>query len=523
MNKKLLFTCLITLILSHVTIAQSFGPDVIIKSDTVNQRNIEISAAFNGWLYSAYSTVDVAADAGGITISKSVDGGYTWTTMDSYSSTGVRYESLDLVVTGSDTNSLMLFLVGVNHNINTGNYTIFVDNYNATTGNFINAKYSLQKGTNRVYDVEIASDYELPAAGANPYSVALLYSAYSSSYDSVVSVVSIDGGATFANRQTVATTGSYFRNISLDYGRSLSASNGRYFAAWERLPSGVARTGNIFTSRNQSTVDGSWITPVNLDSLSSTMIGLCRNPRIAVSQSANDNDSGSVSSIVTVDRDYTGDGSDYDMLGFYNKRAHYTNFWYRFDVVNSNENDMMSDVLYEDVNQKFHMVYFDSTGQHLNYITNDLNLLTPSTWVTSQLSMNDSAGLTEIPIPRIVFRPTINEIGLAWINEGNGGNGVATFDIESFQFAGIAEENAEFNALLYPNPVKTNLFIEVDDAVAQLPTELIITDLNGRIVRTAQLEGQTTISIAVDDLSNGTYMIRLTNENGFASRIFIKE
>jgi len=523
MNKKLLFTCLITLILSHVTIAQSFGPDVIINPETINQRNVEVSAAFNGWLFSAYTTEDTGTNTGGFTITKSIDGGYTWTTLYSLSSTGNRYESLDLVVAGTNENALTLFFTGVNHNLTTGNYTVFIDKYNASTGNFISNAYNLQKGTNRVYDVEIASDYKFPALDASPYSVALLYSAYSSTYDSVVSIVSIDGGATFANRQTVATTGSYFRNISLDYGRSLSASNGRYFAAWERLPSGVARTGNIYTSRNQSTVDGSWITPVNLDSLSSTMIGLCRNPRIAVSQTTIDNDSGSVSSIVTVDRDYVGDGSDYDILGFYNKRAHFTNFWYRFDVVNSGENDMMSDVLYEDVNQKFHMVYFDSTGQHLNYITNDLNLITPSTWVTSQLSMNDSAGLTEMPMPRIVFRPTINEIGLAWLNEGNGGAGVATFDIESFQFAGLAEENAEFNALLYPNPVQTNLFIEVDEAVAQLPTELVITDLNGRIVRTSQLEGQTTSSIAVEDLANGTYMIRLTNENGFASRIFIKE
>jgi len=523
MNRKLLFTCFITLIFSNVTIAQSFGPDVIIKPQALNQRNVEISAAFNGWLYAAYSTFDTGTNSGGISINKSVDGGYTWNTLYSFSVNDTRYESLDIVVTGTDENSLALHIVGVRHDLLAGTYSIFVKRFDATTGNFLDSPYNLNKGTNRVYDVEIASDYKFPAVGSSPYSVALLYSAYNSTFDSVVSVISLDAGATYTTRSTVATTGSFFRNVSLDYGRSVSASNGRYFAAWERVATNNGRNGNIYTSRHQSTITGNWITPVNLDSLGSNMIGLCRNPRIAVSQSLDDNDSAAVTSLVTVERDYNGDATDYDMLGFYNKRAHFTNFWNRFDVVNSGENDMMSDVVYEDVNKQFHLVYFDSTDQRLVYATNGLNLLSPSTWTTVQIGMNDTLAITNKPMPRIVFRPTINEIGLAWIDEGNGVNGVAKFDLQSFQFAGLSEENAEFNTLLYPNPVKTNLFIEVDNAVAQLPTELTITDLNGRIVRTTQVAGLTTIAIAVEDLSNGTYMIRLTNTNGFASRLFIKE
>ncbi len=522
MNKNILLAAILTVFTAIVTFGQAFGPDVIIQQDTLNQRNVEITTAFNGWIFEAHSTVDEAANSGGITISKSTDGGYTWTVLDSYISQDIRYEALDLVVAGTSEASLTLYVTGVNHNIASGSYTLYVDRYDAVTGSFIGSNYNLNKGTNRIYDVEIASDYMNPAMGASPYSVGLLYSCYSSTYDSIVSVVSIDGGANFANRNTVGTTGSYFRNVSLDYGRSTSASNGRYFAAWERLPSSSARTGNIYTSRNSSTVDGNWITPVNLDSLSSTMIGLCRNPRIACSRGAFDNDSGSVSSVVLVDRDYNADGSDYDMLGFYNKRSHYTNFWYRLDIVNSGENDVTPDILFAEADTMFHAVYFDSTKLKLTYVSNEYNLISPSSWNSVQSGMNDIPTASLHPIPRIAYRPGINELALAWIDEDATG-GVAKFDIESFIYAGVNEQKQEMNALLYPNPVKDQLFIELDEAMSQLATQLTITDLNGRVVRNVQLDGQTTLSITVDDLANGTYMLRLDNQKGFASRLFVKE
>lgn len=521
MNKNILLTIILTVFTTVITFAQAFGPDVIITPDTLNQRNVEITTAFNGWIFAAQTTVDESANKGGVTISKSTDGGYTWAVMDSYSSTDIRYEAIDLVVAGTSEASLTLYISGVNHNLTTGTFVLYVDRYDAVTGGFIGSNYNLNKGTNRIYDVELASDYAMPAVGASPYSVALLYSCYSSTYDSIVSVTSIDGGATFSLRNTVGTTGSYFRHISLDYGKSVSASNGRYFAAWERIPSSTARTGNIFTSRNSSTVDGAWITPVNLDSLSTPMIGLCRNPRIACSRGTFDNDSGSVTSVVLVDRDYLGDGSDYDLLGFYNKRSHFTDFWYRLDVNNTGENDVTPDILFAEADTMFHAVYFDSTNLRLTYVSNEYNLLSPSSWSTVQAGMNDVPSASVNPNPRIAYRPGINELALAWIDEDATG-GVAKFDIENFISAGMNEKQ-EMNALLYPNPVKDQLFIELDDAMSQLATQLTITDLNGRVVRNIELDGQTTLSISVNDLANGTYMLRLDNQKGFASRLFVKE
>lgn len=520
MKAKLYFLLFTALFCTGAAYSQ-FGPDVTIQSDTTNQRRVEITTAFNGWMFAAYATEDVAADKGGITITKSTDGGYTWSVIDSYFPSGIRYPAHDIIVTGTDTNSLKVTLIGVNYNVASNSYVVFVDNYNGTSGVFTGSTYNLQKGTNKVYDVELASDYNYPAVGASPYSISLLYSCYSPSFDSIVSVTSLDAGQSYTNRQTVATTGSYFRNISLDYGRSSSASNGRYFAAWERLSSSSARNGNIYTARNVSTVDGGWNTPVNLDSLSSTMIGLCRNPRIAVSKSTVDNDSGSVTAIVLVDRDYNADGSDYDLLGFHNRRAHFTDFWYRLDVNNSGENDMTPDIAYDDSNKVFHAVYFDSTNLDLRYVTNEWNLVNASTWTTVSNGMNDNAAATALPYPKITYRRMADEIGLAWIEEGAAGDGIAKFDVESFMYASTEDQVKELNAFLYPNPVKNTLHIELEgEATTSIVT---VTDLNGRQVRKMQLDGQTLLSLDVDDLSTGTYLLRIENKHGFASAMFVKE
>jgi hypothetical protein len=401
---------------------------------------------------------------------------------------------------------------------------MYVDHYNARTGVFIGSPFHLLKGTNSIHDVEIASDYKFPGVGTTPYSVALLYSCYGAVSDSIISVVSLDGGATFGGNQPVGTTYLYTRKVALDYGRGNAASNGRYFAAWEQLGSANARTGHIYTSRNISQVVNAWIPAVNLDSTSSTMINLCRNPRIALQHNDADNDSASVTAVVTVDRDFNGDGSDYDMLGFYNKRAHATNFWYRFDVNNSNDSDIQSDVIFDDSTSLFHMVYLDSSIHQLRYLTNDMNMTIPNGWTSVQAGMNDIPAITRAPSPRIAFRPGVAEIALAWIDEDTlTGKGIAKFDLQSFMFAGVNELSKEFDAKLYPNPVKHELFIELDDAIAQLPTQLLITDLNGRIVKNVTVSGQTNISLLVDDFSTGTYLLKLTNAQGFASQVFVKE
>lgn len=431
-NVYLFIACIICLLYSKT--AAAYGNDVIISNEPgVTHSEVDIDVAFNGWIYAAYSFVD--DNEGGICIRRSKDNGLTWQTLDSYSVQNIRYSTFDITVAGTDTNALALYVSGVNNNLTDNTHTVFMDKYDAQSGIFINAIFIEGGGTRKIYDVAIATDYKFPAVGASPYSVALVYTYDGVSADSVRYVVSTDGGNSVQPVTTVTTSARRMGKVSLAYGKSLSGSNGRYFLAWEEFETPTAKTGHIYTSRNQSAINGVFIPAVNLDSVNTGMINLCRNPRIACSHADVDNDSASVTTVVLVERDYNADGSDFDILGFYNKRSHFTNYWYRLDVHNSSANDMQPDISYDPAAQNFMVTYLDSTGGILPYVINEWNLNAPNAWTTVTAQYNDIASNLRTAFPKVVVNPGNGKAVHAWVQENGSGNGVALFDAEYRQTA----------------------------------------------------------------------------------------
>ncbi len=501
--------------------------DVVMKNDTVDQQRVRISVAFNGWLFAAVNRVDVASDEGGISILRSKDNGITWQQIDGYFPAGTRYPAFDLVVAGTDTNSLTVYLAGVNYNVASGNYVLFVDRYDGRTGAFAGSNFNLSAGQQKIYDVALATDYTHPAVGATPYSIGMLYSRYTSSQDSIVFRGSVDGGVTWTVNEPVAVTGYYFGKLSISYGRSASGSNGRYFGAWERRPSSTSRVGNIYTSRSQSTVDGAWITPENVDSVSNTMIGLCANPQIATSFGTTDNDSASVTAVILVQRDYAGNGSDYDLLGFYNKRAHFTNFWYRLDVVNTSENDIQPDVSYDPANQNFLAVYYDSTNGKLPYLVNNFNLATPSTWTTISAQYNDVTTNLRGAWPRVEINPVAVQTAHAWLAFDSTGNGVAMFDAE-YNYTGIANNGNVRGGMsaVFPNPASNAMTVSYT-ASSEAVVVINVYNTLGDVVTTRSIgnkpAGDYTERFDVTNWNNGIYLVEVvTGETKSVSRIVVK-
>lgn len=506
-------------------IPSKYGNDIIIKSDSLDQGNTKLAIAFNGWLYSAFTTINNTDNSGGITIRSSKDNGATWTTLDSYLVPNAQYTAFDIVVSGTDTNTMKLTLVGVRKDLLTSEYILFIDNYNATNGNFIGSPYNISTGTRIIYDVAIATDYRFPAVGASPYSIGIAYSVGSSTYDSINSITSLDGGVSYTVFNNIASTSAYFRKVSLAYGRSTSGSNGRYFAAWEKLGTSFARNGNIYTSRNSSTIDSYWITPVNLDSVSTSMIGLCRNPTIASQYNDVDNDSGSVTTIVLVERDYNADGSDYDLLGFYNMRSHYTNYWFRLDIVNSGEMDLQPDITYDPTYNNFLAVYFDSTNKKLPYCVNGNNLTTPSTWTYITPQYNDDSNLTA-PWPKVEINPFVTQTAHVW-TKNSGTKGVAMFDaeyiatsIEEQQDAGMFSDDQ-----LYPNPA-TDLATLQFSMAGDADITIRIFNATGSLMesRTAtnRKAGAWMETFDVQNWNNGIYIISVqSNKESFNRRLVV--
>jgi Secretion system C-terminal sorting domain len=495
-----------------------FGADVTIENNALyKQTSVKLASAFNGWLYSAIQYSNAVNDSNGLIVRYSKDKGFTWKTVDGYkvANTSATYDDVEIVVAGTDTNNLQLYLSGIRRNVGT-NYVIYIDKYNARNGAFLGSIYNLS-GSGRVYDLAMATDYMYPASGTTGYSVGLLYSRFGSVSDSIIYLASVDGGASMSIRQSVAITGLYFRKVSISYGKSASGSNGRYFGAWERLPASTARNGNIYASRSTSTVNGNWITPKNLDSLSSTMIGLCRNPRIMTSSGLMDNDSSSLSAVVLVDRDYLGDGSDYDMLGFWNNRAHFANFWSRLDIVNNSENDMQSDIVYHDSAHTFLATYYDSTNSKLVYVKHDLNFNgnNNSTWTTANAQYNDAAAGPN-PFPRLAYNPQEKKVAAAWSSQIGSANAKALFDSDYSLLVSslVTEKPKSFEISVYPNPAKDFINVKLDlKQASQITMELI--DMTGKQIMKhdyGNRSGAQNFRVDFSDLKTGIYMMQLKTD-----------
>jgi hypothetical protein len=511
--------------LKHAYIPNKYATDIIINSAPgIDQRNVKLAIAFNGWLYAAFNNINYATNSGGLTIMKSTNDGTSWSVMDSYSDVGFRYPVFDIVVAGTNTNDLKLFIAGVNNDLNANTYTLYVDIMNATTNAYISSPVHEEKGSRKIYDVSVATDYTYPAVGADPYSVALIYSVNSGTADSLNYIVSTNGGTVWNVKQNIATTGSFYRKVSLAYGRSASASNGRYFAAWEQIESSTARNGHIYTSRSTSQIVDPWITPINLDSVSTGMINLCRNPSMAVQYNNIDNDSTGVTAVVLMDCDYYGNGSDYDLLGFYNKHADFSNFWYYLSIVNSGENDMFADISYDPNMNIFKAVYFDSTNIKIPYVNNDMNLTSPYLWTMIQGQINDAANITQ-PFPRVEINPVNNQVAHVWIADGTGVNGVAMFDAEYSSVSIPTTINEKANISIYPNPVRDQLNISI---VSKSKDDITIkiSDLTGKVIYTqisAINKGSNLIQINRAAIASGIYFVNIIGSGiNSNSKIFIK-
>lgn len=451
--KRLLAFIAVVLLTAGMAQAQQLGVDAVVGSTSIGvQQQVKTTTAFNGWIYAAYNAN--SPGSGGITIKRSIDGGGTWTLVDQYDLAGKQYPTFDLVVTGNDTASLVLSVVGVATDGSTS-WVLYVDRYDGNSGVFLGQATSVSSST-RLYGVGIASDYRVPGVGTAPYSVAVAYSQFSSSMDSINYLASLDGGATYSVAQPVATTASYYRNVSIAYGRSESASNGRYFIAWDQFADGNDANGALCESRNASTVSGAFITPVTVNRapgsaydpcppsgtapiecppddltcpafpVDAAVEGHCRSPSLAVQYNNTDNVQGSTTAVLMATCDYTAGAGN--VIGFYNLRSHFTSYWGEFTPAEVGTGDQANpDVAYDTYNASFLLSYLDRDNSLLPYKTNDMNLATPNAWALMSTNYADLNTGIDDAMPNVDYSSLDGIATFAWINHG-AAQDVAYFD-----------------------------------------------------------------------------------------------
>jgi len=529
--KKILLSAVLILLTSFVFSQGSGGSpkftnDIpICQNASLNERNVRMTVAFNGWIYAAYSSPDVDNNKS-IQIKCSKDNGISWNPFYTYALSNIDYSNFDIVATGNDTSSLSLFLAA-SYITNGGNTNaFFINRHKGTYPDLVENNYSLM-ASGKIMGIAIASDYQLPSTVSTPFSVGAIYS-MRGSMDSINYVVSTDGGTSFNYTYSIAQTSSYYRKVSLSYGRSTFASNGRFFAAWEQIGTyDENSTGHIYTSRNQTYLNDVWIPQVNLDSIYPSSIGLCKNPTIATQFNDIDNDSTNVSALVAFERDYLGAGNDHDILGFYNMTASYSNYWNILGINNTSNNCIQPHISYDPAGNHFLAVYFDSTAKKLPYLVNGMNfnLTGPDAWLQITDKYNDDTNMVS-PSPRVQINPVFGNTAHVWIAEDLNNFGIAMFDAEYLQ-TGINEEPKSIfsNEVIYPNPVSETATISFNMETSSDATIQIV-DITGKIILDKEITdinvGKGIEKIDVKGWDNGVYFFSISsNKEKITSRFVV--
>jgi hypothetical protein len=415
----------------------AFSADVLIHNKpSENQRNLRSASAFNGWLYVAYTINDTTSRRGGIYVGFSKDNGATWETFVTYVFNNSFYSMTDIAVAGTDTSHLDVYLAGVFQSLPGTSSTLYIDKFDGRNGTLTAGQvFVRQLGTRSVTDISLASDYLFPMTGSAPYSLALLYTTHGAPKDSLFFALSGNGGSTFATQQTLATTSSVFRKVSLAYGKSQSVS-GAYYAAWEMFGTSNAKLGHIFTAHSHSNTGSAWSTAICLDSLSQKTLNLVRNPSIACQYSNANNDSASLTCLVTFESAAGGNVKDMNVIGCYNQRAASGSWWSPCNIAATTENDLQPNIVFDPGENNFLITYYDSTNGRLPFAMQNMNMGSPNAWNFVTQQYNDQTSNLKSAIPQVILNPVVHMPGFVWVSENAANqNGAILFDS---QYAGIA-------------------------------------------------------------------------------------
>ena len=497
-----------------------WGTDVIIDNQpSENQRGPTLTVAFNGWVYAGFYVNSAAGSHW--TVYRSTDDGATWSVFVHQSLNTNWYTSaLDIVVTGSSEPTLRLFVARVYQNdvasLTEGKYTI----YDGVAGSNLGTPWDdVQSSTSQQFrDIKIVSDYRFPAVDASPYSIAVGYTKYQSSSDTVRVLTSSNGGTTIDGNQLVVATGGYVRNLSLAYGRCANWFNGRYYVAWESRGSTSYDLGAIYTSYSDNHFYDPFTTPVRLDNLmGSQTTDYARNPTISCQFNDIDNDMTNLTAIVLFDRAYNGSTTDYDIVGCYNKEGVSGTTWtpmYLDNVVNM---AIQPHLNFDPAYNNFLLTYANITDQKLRYLVMEQSLGDPNNWWVISDKYNENNNLVN-PYPQVEINPVYTQTAHMWVGDISG-QGVATFDAE-YSTIGIKENPASMNLSVSPNPASTEVKFGLDIA-KQSEVILFLYNMQGkevaRMVNSSVAPGFKTFTMDVSSLAEGCYLYRISAGNNTGS------
>ncbi len=399
MKKQIL--CSGLLMLSCMCTLQTYGQSLGFDRHVADHNNQPLNApamaiAFDGRIYNAYSS------GKHIVITVSNDHGKTWLPFQTLSLPGYSFASPSLIVTGNSPADLSLFIAGIKRQDNGAAQSVFVQQYDAATGTLISERLR-QSIPGEIYTCDLAAGH----TAKGDHSISLLYAANLGNVRTVLQQTSVDGGKNFTIANTVATTKAYLRNVSIDFGMSEHASNGRYFMAWDEYSSPKAAWGKVYTSRNAATVMSATIKPVEVNP---GMAGKLRRPAIAVSRSA-DNDSASCTAVLLTECASGDNGAGVAICSFNNQRAHFTNYWGQTLLSDHGSQPVIA---FDQANQSFAASFYNKSDKSIQLIKRSFTAA--GKW--DQIAINYAdATLLQDPQPCIVIDPLYHQAAMSWVSD----------------------------------------------------------------------------------------------------------
>lgn len=82
------------------------------------------------------------------------------------------------------------------------------------------------------------------------------------------------------------------------------------------------------------------------------------------------------------------------------------------------------------------------------------------------------------------------------------------------------EDFAANSFSVYPNP--SSDVLNIDNTVDALLQDISITDMNGRVVKTIKLSGQSSAKLNISDLTTGVYMMNIISDKGNVTKKIVK-
>lgn len=401
MRKKLL--CIGLLTISCIVVAnihgQSLGFDRYINDHASRQLDApDMAIAFDGRIYNAHRS------GNDITIKVSQDHGKTWQPFQSLSMPGYSYDAPSIIVTGNNPGNLALFVAGVRRAVKGAEKTIFVRKYNIESQTF--TEPFSQSVTGELYSCDLAGS---GASSEDGFSISLLYAARFGNRSVLLQKVSVDGGNTFPISHTVASSREYYRNVSISYGKSHTASNGRYFMAWDEYATPWSAWGHVYASRNAATALSATVVPMRIDNTDPETAGRLRHPVISVSNTI-DNDSASCTAIILAEHNRSGDGSTISIAGFSNQRAHFTGYW-RYTTVA--ENGVQPALAFNPATLNFAASYYNAKEQSIHLLKTDFRVPSSGNWESVVSNYADLDALSD-PKPCIAIDPVYEQAAMSW-------------------------------------------------------------------------------------------------------------